>query len=87
MGLPHSDVSLYCDSQSALHLASNNVMDGRVKHIDIRYHYIRQVVSDSALKLIKIDGKLNLADALTKVIPLEIFSKHCAKLQILHRDS
>ncbi|OAE30742.1 hypothetical protein AXG93_1190s1030 [Marchantia polymorpha subsp. ruderalis] len=29
MKLPHSDVSLYCDSQSALHLAWNNVMDGR----------------------------------------------------------
>ncbi|OAE35298.1 hypothetical protein AXG93_392s1470 [Marchantia polymorpha subsp. ruderalis] len=61
MGLPHNDVNLYCESQSALHLALNNVMDGRVKHIDIRYHYIRQAMSDSALKLIKIDGKLNPA--------------------------
>lgn len=82
-----SDVNLYCDSQSVLHLASNYVMDGRIKHIDIWYHYVIQAVSDSALKLIKIDGKLNPAYTLTKVISLQSFSKHCAKLQILHRDS
>ncbi len=83
MGLSHLNVHLHCDSQSALHLASNNVMDGRVKHIDIRYHFIRQVVSDDELKLVKIDGKLNPADALTKVIPLESFSKHCTTLLIV----
>lgn len=38
MELPHSIMNLYFDIKSAFHLASNNVMDGRVKHIDIRYH-------------------------------------------------
>jgi hypothetical protein len=86
MGLTQANVNLHCDSQSALHLAVNQVMDSRVKHIDIRYHFIRQAVSDNLLELVKIDGKLNPADALTKVIPLETFSRHCARVQVLHRE-
>lgn len=84
MGLPQTCVNLYYDSQSDLHLAVNQVMDSRVKHIDIRYHFIRQAVADKLLELVKIDGKLNPADALTKVIPLEVFLRHCAKMQVLH---
>ncbi|OAE30804.1 hypothetical protein AXG93_857s1050 [Marchantia polymorpha subsp. ruderalis] len=38
MGLTQGMVNLHCDSQSALHLAANQVMDSRVKHIDIRRH-------------------------------------------------
>lgn len=84
MGLKQGLVQLHCDSQSALHLATNRVMDSRVKHIDIRYHFIRDAISDKLIELVKIDGKLNPADAFTKVIPLESFSRHCAKLQVLH---
>ena len=76
-------MKLHCDSQSALHLAVNQVMDSRVKHIDVRYHFIRQAVSDNLFELVKIDGKLNPADAFTKVIPLESFSRHRDVLQVL----
>ncbi len=58
-----------------------------MKHIDVRYHFIRQVVSDNLLELVKIDGTLNPADALTKVIPLESFSRHCARVQVLHKST
>jgi ATP-binding cassette subfamily B (MDR/TAP) protein 1 len=84
MGLPHDIVNLHCDSQSALHLAVNQMMNCRVKHIDIRYHFLRQVVFDKMIELVKIDGKLNPSDALTKVIPLESFLRHRAMLQVLH---
>ena len=83
IGLTHDTVNVHCDSQSALHLAVNHVMDSRVKHIDIRYHFLKQVVFDKMIELVKIDGTLNRADAFTKVIPLESFSRHRAKLQVL----
>jgi hypothetical protein len=38
-------------------------------------------------ELVKIDGKLNPADAFTEVIPLESFQIYCTKLQILHRST
>ena len=83
MGLPRDIVNLHCDSQSALHLAINQVMDSSMKHIDIRYHFIRQHVFDKTIELVKIDGKLNPADGLTKVVPLESFSRLRATLQVL----
>lgn len=48
-------------------------MGSRVKLIDIRFHFIRQELSDKTIELVKMDGKLNPAYALTKVIPLECF--------------
>lgn len=57
-----------------------------MKHIDIRFYFIREVVFDKMVELVKINGKLNPADALTKVIPLESFWRHCATMQVLYRE-
>lgn len=44
-GLLQQRVNLHCDSQMSifivLHLAENQVMDSRVKHINIKYHFMR----------------------------------------------
>lgn len=86
MGLKQDVINLHCDIKSALHLAANQVMNREVKHIYIRYHFIRQVVSNKMIELVKIDGKLNPADALTKVITLKIFRRNCATMQVLHEE-
>jgi ATP-binding cassette subfamily B (MDR/TAP) protein 1 len=83
MGLRQWRIGLHCDSQSALHYAENHKMDGRLKHINIRYHFLRHQVEEKKITLIKIPGKENPSDALTKVIPVELFNKHCSKLQLL----
>lgn len=57
--LKQSVINLHCDSESALHLAVNQIMDSRVKHIDIRYHFIKQAVFDETIELVKMDDKLN----------------------------
>ncbi|GKD07018.1 retrovirus-related pol polyprotein from transposon TNT 1-94 [Tanacetum coccineum] len=62
---------LFCDNQSAIHLAKNPVFHGRTKHIKIRYHYIRELVSEGTLSLKKILGAKNPADMLTKVVTTE----------------
>ncbi|OAE35430.1 hypothetical protein AXG93_2587s1450 [Marchantia polymorpha subsp. ruderalis] len=86
MGLKQGVINLHCDSESALHLAANQFMDSIVKHIDIRYHFIKQAVFEKTIKLVKIDGKLNPADPLIKVIPLESFRRHCATMQVVHGE-
>lgn len=86
MRLKQSVVNFHCDSQSVLFFARNQVMDSRVKHIDIRYYFIRQTVFDKKIELVKINGELNPTDALTKVIPLESFRRHCATMQVVHGE-
>jgi len=59
---------LHSDSQSAIHLAKNLAFHSRTKHIDLRYHFIRSLIKDGVLKLVKIAGSKNLVDMLTKPI-------------------
>ena len=45
---------LYCDSQSAIHLSKNSGFHSRFKHIDVHYHWIRNVLNKKLLQLEKI---------------------------------
>ena len=47
-------VPLYCDRQSAIYLAKNQVYHARIKHIDVRFHKIRELVVTGELLLEKI---------------------------------
>ncbi|GJY12254.1 retrovirus-related pol polyprotein from transposon TNT 1-94 [Tanacetum coccineum] len=62
---------LFCDNQSAIDLAKNLVFHGQTKHIKIRYHYIRELVSEGTLSLKKILEAKNPAYMLTKVVTTE----------------
>jgi hypothetical protein len=46
-----STTTLYCDNQAALGLATDDNYHARTKHIDIRYHFIRQVVASGAIAI------------------------------------
>lgn len=60
--------ALFCDSQSAIHLAKNSAFHARTKHIQLRYHHICGRIDDGILSLKKILGSKNLVDMLTKVV-------------------
>ncbi|CAL9000332.1 unnamed protein product, partial [Prunus brigantina] len=45
---------LHCDSQNAIHLSKNSSFHSRSKHIDVRYHWIRDVLESKKLQLEKI---------------------------------
>ena len=57
-----------------------------MKHIDVRYHKIRQwVVNDKVIDLVKINTKKNLADIMTNTIPVEKFRASLNFIQDLQR--
>jgi len=70
---------LHCDSQSAIMLAKNPVFHAKTKHIDVKYHFIRDMLEDKLLELVKVHTDDNPADLMTKGLPPEKFA-HCRAL-------
>ena len=79
LGIGQKSIKVHCDSQSAIHLAKNQVYHARTKHIDVRYHFVRKILEDSTILLQKIQTKENPADMLTKVVTTIKF-QHCLNL-------
>jgi hypothetical protein len=73
-----------CDNQSVFYLAKNQVSHERIKHIDVRFHKIMELVATGELLLEKIHTSENAADMLTKPITVDKF-KHCLDLTNVSR--
>ena len=56
------------DSQSVIHLGKNSTFHSRSKHIDMRYHWIRDALDAKLLELAKIHTDDNGADMMTKTL-------------------
>ena len=62
-------ITVYEDNQTCLAIASNHMSQKRTRHIDIRYHFIRDFVQDGTIKVVYCVTKNMLADILTKALP------------------
>uniref|UniRef100_A0A2N9F7V6 Integrase catalytic domain-containing protein n=1 Tax=Fagus sylvatica TaxID=28930 RepID=A0A2N9F7V6_FAGSY len=69
-------VLLYSDSTSALAYAKDPKYHGKAKHIELRYHYIRDMVSQGEVILQHISTGSMVADPLTKPIARDLFFSH-----------
>jgi len=79
LGIDQDLLKINCDSVSAIYLAKNQVYHVRMKHIDVRFHFVREILDEGNIKLKKIHMKKNPANILTKVI-LGVMLEHCKKL-------
>ena len=83
LGLTGRLVKLYCDSQSAIHLSKNTMFHERTKHIDVRLHFARDIISHGIINVEKISTLINPADMITKAIPIGKFEEALNLLNVL----
>ncbi|GJY16150.1 hypothetical protein Tco_0386572 [Tanacetum coccineum] len=65
-GLGFNKIPMYCDNKSAIALSCNNVQHSRSKHIDIRFHFIKEHVENGVIELYFVNSEYQLADIFTK---------------------
>ncbi|GJT00324.1 hypothetical protein Tco_0821493 [Tanacetum coccineum] len=71
LGFKQQRYAVLCDNQSTIHLAKNSMFHKRTKHIDIRYHWIRDAIEDGMFELNKVHTDDNASDMLTKAVARE----------------
>ena len=64
-----SPTELYCDNKSTIFIAQNHVQHGRNKHINVKFHSIRETEKNSLVKLHYCSTDVQLADIKTKALP------------------
>ncbi|GJT63976.1 retrovirus-related pol polyprotein from transposon TNT 1-94 [Tanacetum coccineum] len=70
-GLGFNKIPMYCDNKSAIALSCNNVQHSRSKHIDIRFHFIKEHVENGVIELYFVNTEYQLADIFTKILARE----------------
>lgn len=66
---PAPELKIFEDNQSCIKMTKNPVNHGRAKHIDIKYHHIRDEVKRGEVKLEYCETSIMLADIMTKALP------------------
>ena len=79
-------IKVNVDNTGALFLSNNKTSGERTKHIDIKYHYVRELVEKKFVEIKFVKSEDNLADLFTKNLGGEAYSKHSNKLLIEKDD-
>lgn len=76
-------VTLNVDNQSAIQLSKNPVFHDRSKHIETRYHYIRECIEEDRVKIEFVSTNDQLADILTKSLGRDRFNELCTRIGLV----
>nr|GFB55693.1 retrovirus-related Pol polyprotein from transposon TNT 1-94 [Tanacetum cinerariifolium] len=86
-GFFYDKVPIYCDSKSAIAISCNPIQHTRTKHIDVRYHFIKDHVEKGTIELYFIGTEYQLADLFTKSLPEARFKFLVEKLSMMSRET
>ncbi|GJW50781.1 retrovirus-related pol polyprotein from transposon TNT 1-94 [Tanacetum coccineum] len=71
-GLGFNKILMYCDNKSVIALCCNNVQHSRSKHVDIRFHFIKEQVENGLVELYFVNTDYQLPDIFTKALCREV---------------
>jgi len=74
-GLSFSGVPLLCDSTSAISIAKNPVLHSKTKHIDVRYHFLRDHQEKGDIELHHVATQNQITDVFTKPLDQATFAR------------
>ena len=74
---------LFEDNQAAIDLSKNPCSRGRTKHMERRWHFVRQCNDDHSIMLSKVKGTINPADTMTKALPYDPYVMYRRMLGVL----
>ncbi|GKF51084.1 hypothetical protein Tco_0147551 [Tanacetum coccineum] len=72
-GFHFDKIPMYCDSKAAIAISCNPVQHSRTKHIDVRYHFIKEQVEKFIVELFLVGTEYQLADLFTKALSEDRF--------------
>ena len=70
-------VTIFCDNQSAISVSKNDQFHARMKHINIKYHFVRDIAEHALISIHYCPGSEMLADMLTKPLPTPSLTYQC----------
>ena len=73
-GICQEHLTIYCDNTSAINISKNLVQHSRTKHIEIRHHFIRELIEDSILTLEFIHTDDQKDDLLTNLLTANLLN-------------
>jgi len=76
-------LTLYNDGMGACYVSSNKKDSRLLRHVDVRYHHVRQLVELGLLKVVHISGADNPSDILTKPVDRATLEKHLQTLKMV----
>nr|GEW28750.1 retrovirus-related Pol polyprotein from transposon TNT 1-94 [Tanacetum cinerariifolium] len=72
-GFHFDEIPMYCNSKAAIAISCNPVHHSRTKHIDVRYHFIKEHVEKGNVGLFFFETEYQLAELFTKALPEDRF--------------
>lgn len=82
----YEQVPIFCDNTSAIAISNNPVLHSRIKHIDIRYHFIKDYILKGDIELPFVPTEYQLVDIFIKPLPEPSFTRLVGEIGMLNID-